>query len=74
MKKQLKDLLTYRNAQRAVVGVGVAATCLSANAAIDTAAITDAISAVATAGGVVGAAILIMHYGLKAYKWLRGAG
>jgi len=40
---------------------------------IDTTAVTDAITAVATAAGTIGAGILVMLIGIKAYHWVRRA-
>lgn len=53
---------------------GLVLAASSAHAAIDTASITAVITDVVTAAGVVGAAVLAMHYGIKAYKWLKSAG
>ncbi|MDR2239279.1 MAG: major capsid protein [Zoogloeaceae bacterium] len=55
------------------VGAVMLATAGFANAAIDTQAITDVISDVAAAAAIVGAAAVAMHFGIKAYRWLRGA-
>lgn len=68
------NFATRNTFNRLAVGAGAGALSLGANAAIDTASIVTAVEAVATAGAAVGAAILIMHYGMKAYRWLRGAG
>jgi hypothetical protein len=61
-----------------VVGAGLVAagaTSLSAAAAdIDTTAIVATITAVGVAAGLIGVAVLSMHYGIKAYKWIKGAG
>lgn len=46
----------------------------ASQAAISTTEITTVITDVVTAAGVIGAAALAMHYGIKAYKWLRAAG
>lgn len=40
----------------------------------DTTSVTDTITAVVTAAALIGAAALAMHYGIRAWKWLRGAG
>ena len=60
--------------QAIAVGLGLAVSGMSAHAVIDTTAITTAITDVATAAAVVGAAVVVMHFGIKAYKWLRSAG
>lgn len=59
---------------RVASGVGLAVVAGASQAAIATDSITSVISDVVTAAGVVGAAVLAMHYGIKAYKWLRSAG
>lgn len=56
-----------------VVGSGLAVGAGSASATIDTTAITTTITDVVAAGALVGAAALAMHFGIKAYKWLRAA-
>lgn len=55
------------------VGVVAGAVATSANAAIDTSAITAGLADVGTAAGVVGAAMIIMVVATKVYKWLRRA-
>lgn len=40
----------------------------------DTTSVTDTITAVVAAAAIIGAAALAMHYGVRAWKWLRGAG
>ena len=40
---------------------------------MDTTAVTTAITDAATAAGVVGAAVLVLLVGIKAYKWVRRA-
>ena len=40
---------------------------------MDMTAVITAIKAVGTAAAAVGAAALIVHIGIKAYKWIRGA-
>lgn len=60
---------------------GLAGTALVAGAAfaqtgtgVDVSAVTSSITNAATAGATVGLAILVMHYGIKLYKWVRQAG
>lgn len=65
------NIFTLKN--RVVAAVLVTASALS-HAAIDTTGILAAIADVVTAAGAVGAAVVVMHYGIKAYKWLRTAG
>ena len=45
----------------------------SAHAVLDTSDITDAITAAATAIGVIGLAVVVMIVGAKVFKWLRRA-
>jgi len=58
----------------AAAGLATIAGNAMAATTIDTSSITDVVTAVAAAAAIVGAAVLGMHYGIKAYKWLRGAG
>ncbi len=59
---------------RVLVGVGAVALVAPAFAtAPDMTAVTGAIGDAATAGGVVGAAVLVMIVGIKLYKWIRRA-
>ena len=51
----------------AVMAVG------SAHAAIDTSGVTSALTDAASAVGVVGAAVLVVYVGIKAYKMIKGA-
>ena len=45
----------------------------SAQAAIDTTGITAALTDAGTAAGVVGAAVLIVYVGIKAFKLIKNA-
>ena len=45
-----------------------------AQTTFDTTDVTTTITAVVAAAAVIGAAALAMHYGIRAWKWLRGAG
>lgn len=56
-----------------VVGGSVALTT-PAGAAVDTTAVVATIGDAATAGAAIGVAILGMYYGIKLYKWVKGAG
>lgn len=67
-----KTSLKTRIAQAIAVGSSVAI-CASANAAIDTAGVTSAITDGATAAGVVGAAALVFFVGVRVFKIIRGA-
>jgi len=57
------------------LGVAVAAGIASASsfAAIDTSSVTSATSDAAAAVAVVGAAVLTVYVGVKAFKWIRAA-
>lgn len=60
-----------------VTALGFAAMAASsvshAQLAIDTADIESGISTVATAVGTIGAAIVLVYLGIRAYKWIRAA-
>lgn len=45
----------------------------SAHAALDTAGVTTALTDAGTAAGVVGAAVLVVIVGIKAFKYIRSA-
>lgn len=60
--------------QRGLVAVGVLAATASANAAaIDVASVVTDIAAQATPVGLIGAAVLLLVVGIKAFKWVRAA-
>lgn len=58
---------------RKFAAVALALSPLSAFAAMDTTAVTTAITDASTAIGTVGAAVLVMFVGIKVYKWVRRA-
>lgn len=63
--------------KKGVIAAGAAsalAVAGSASAAVDTAAIVSTIGEAATAGAAIGVAVLSMYYGIKLYKWIKGAG
>lgn len=63
--------------QKALALVGASALLAGpamADVTFDTTNVTTTIAAVVTAAAVIGAAALAMHYGIRAWKWLRGAG
>lgn len=60
-----------RVSQAGVAAVSAAA--VSAHAAIDTAGVTSALTDAGTAAGVVGAAMLVVIVGIKAFKMIRSA-
>jgi len=67
MKKLLQQRIAY------LMGLGMSFAAASAQAAIDVTAVTAATTDAATAVGVIGAAVLVVIVGVKAYKWIRGA-
>jgi hypothetical protein len=59
----------------ALAGLAVAAVVpMAASAAVDTTAIIAVITDAGTAAAAIGVAVLSMHYGIKLYKWIKGAG
>lgn len=70
---KLKGVKSYVGA--ALTGTAlVAGTASAQGSSIDVSSITAVVTEVATAAATLGLAILGMHYGIKAYKWLKGAG
>jgi predicted Rossmann fold nucleotide-binding protein DprA/Smf involved in DNA uptake len=57
----------------ALVAAGATSFVGSAQAAIDTAAITTALTDAGTAAAVVGSAVLVVYVGIKAFKLIKGA-
>ena len=55
------------------LAVGVLGATLSQAAAIDVAAVVTDIGAQAAPVALVGGAVLILHLGIKAFRWIRGA-
>ena len=53
--------------------VAVSSTSFAATTPIDVTAVTDAVAAVATPVGLIGAAVLILTVAIKSYKWVRRA-
>lgn len=41
---------------------------------VDVSTVTASISAAGAAAATIGLAVLSMHYGIKLYKWVKGAG
>lgn len=60
-------------ARMTAVGGVAAFVASSARAEIDTAPITAALTEAGTAAGVVGAAVLVVLIGIKAFKYVRAA-
>jgi len=69
----MKNLKSKLYAGGAISGMLFAATGASA-AAVDTTAIVSVITDAGTAAAAIGVAVLSMHYGIKLYKWIKGAG
>lgn len=62
------------NAARFVsLGVALGGSVSLAHAAVDTTEVISAITTAGTAAAAVGAAVLVLHVGIKVYKWIRGA-
>lgn len=58
---------------RLLAGIGLGAAAMSSFAAIDTTSVTTALTEAGTAVATVGAAVLVVHVGVKVYKYVRGA-
>lgn len=70
----LKEKIMNKIQKAGLVVAAVASSFVtSAQAAIDTAGITSALTDAGTAAGVVGAAVLIVVVGIKAFKYIRSA-
>lgn len=63
----------FFNQRAAIAAAGLGTVAASSQAAIDTAGITSALTDAGTAAGVVGAAVLIVYVGIKAFKLIKGA-
>lgn len=61
------------NQKNAIAATAMGAFAASSQAAIDTAGITTALTEAGTAAGVVGAAVLVVYVGIKAFKLIKGA-
>lgn len=57
-----------------LVAALVGSPAMAQGTTFDTTAVTTTITAVVAAAAIIGAAALAMHYGIRAWKWLRGAG
>jgi len=68
-----KLVLTARKGVAVGFGLGASLVAGFAQAAMDTATVTTAITEAATAVGVIGAAVLVVVVGIKAYKWVARA-
>jgi hypothetical protein len=72
--QQTRKTEMTKQIQRGLVAVGVLAATASANAAaIDVASVVTDIAAQATPVGLIGAAVLLLVVGIKAFKWVRAA-
>lgn len=61
-------------ALRGAAVAGLVATASAANAAaVDVAGVVTDITAQAAPIGLIGAAVLLIYVGVKAFKWVRGA-
>ena len=67
--------MTMKNKHYAYAGAaGALLSAGAANAAVDTTEIVGVITDAGTAAAAIGVAVLSMHYGIKLYKWIKGAG
>jgi hypothetical protein len=67
--------LNMKGKASALAGLAVAAIVpMAASATVDTTAIIAVITDATTAAAAIGVAVLSMHYGIKLYKWIKGAG
>lgn len=57
----------------AVAGLSALGFAGAASAAIDTAGVTSALTDAGTAAGTVGAAVLVVVVGIKAFKYIKSA-
>lgn len=73
IKSAVKNATSKLSQRVAIVGTGAIALVGNAHAAMDTASVTSALADAATAVGVVGAAVLVVYVGIKAFKMVRGA-
>lgn len=73
IKSAVKNATSKLSQRAAIVGTAGVALVNNAHAAMDTAAVTSALADAGTAVGVVGAAVLVVYVGIKAFKMVRGA-
>lgn len=73
MNKKVKQFFGSVKNQAAAAGVGALVLASSARADIDTSGVTSALTEAGTAAGLVGAAVLIVLVGIKAFKYIRSA-
>lgn len=62
-----------KNVLKGLVAVGASAVAGASQAAISTTEITGALTEAGTAAAVVGAAVLVVVVGIKAFKYIRSA-
>lgn len=65
--------MKFRNLLVAGSALAVAAPSFATGTPIDVSSVTDQITAQATPIGLIGAAVLLLVVGIKAYKWVRRA-
>lgn len=74
MDTQNKPVQKLNTIQRlGLVAAPVLVSMGSAHATIDTAGVTSALTDAGTAAGVVGAAVLVVLVGIKAFKFIKSA-
>jgi hypothetical protein len=74
MKQFLQQRLNKINARYVAAVVAVSPLMANAATTFDTSTITEVITAVAAATALIGAAVVAMKYGVKAWKWIGSAG
>lgn len=66
--------MSMKNKRRALAGLGMTGAAAMANAAaIDVTSVTTDIAAQAAPVAAIGAAVLLLVVGIKAFKWVRAA-
>jgi hypothetical protein len=75
--KKLNGVVSRVHGKVLAIG-GLVASSLAAGAAfaadVDVTSVTATITSAATAAATIGLAVLSLHYGIKLYKWVKGAG
>lgn len=69
----MKTFKQVRNIALGLAGVGFLSASVPASAAIDVTAVVTEISGTAAPIAAIGAAVLIVMVGIKAYRWVRRA-
>lgn len=70
----MKNFKRYAGAALAGSAVVAGSAMAQTGGSVDVSSITAVITEAGTAAATIGLAVLAMHYGIKLYKWIRGAG